>query len=110
MGFRTVIVLNNDQAHEWLADPELGKKIFQAAASMTCDIDRRRSLDLPYGAIVEQVHADVQTVAILDGYAGAPIAHSHWHRGQDSDTKNLECLKAFAEKLGYRVVRKSVKV
>lgn len=108
MGFRTVVVLNNDQAHEWQKDPELGNKIFHAASMKQWDRigfeDR-----FQYGDTIEQVHADTQTIAFLDGYGGKAMAHSHWYRGETEEQKNLKMLKALADSLGYRVVKKSAK-
>ena len=69
MGHRTVLVLNNDQASQWENDPELGKKIFYGAAMMNRE-HMLPELRFPYGQIVEQVHADTQTLAVLDGYGG----------------------------------------
>jgi len=110
MGFRTVIVLNNDQANEWENDPELGRKIFLAASmsQFSNDRDRARNM-LPYGETIEQVHADTQTVAFLDGYGSKAVAHGFWHRGQTEEKKNLAMLKALADKLGYRVSKKPAK-
>lgn len=107
MGFRTVVVLNNDLSNKWENDPELGRKIF-LAASAKCfgdDIERARNF-FPYGDIVEQVHADCQTLAVLDGYNGNPVAHTHWHRGQTDDERNLALLKNLADRLGYRISKK----
>lgn len=106
MGFRTVVVLNNDLAHDWEKDPELGRKISRAASlkgwANLDTIDR-----FPYGEVVEQVHADCQTVAFLDGYGGKAMAYSHWFHNQTEEQKNLNMLKALAEELGYRVVKKT---
>jgi hypothetical protein len=102
MGFRTVVVLNNDQAHEWENDPTLGRKIWLAAASNGREW-------LPYGDIVEQVHADTQTLAVLDGYSGWPVAYTHWNRGQTDEVRNLALLKELADKMGYRVSKKPIK-
>lgn len=108
MGFRTVVVLSNDRSSEWQNDPQLGNKIFHAASMAQWARDQDGARDtLPYGHIVEQVHADTQTVAFLDGYSGKAVAHEHWHRGQTEDQKNLAMLKALAGVLGYRVVRKT---
>ena len=103
MGFRTVVVLSNDQAHEWKNDPELGKKIFYAAQPGGW------SAALQYGKIIECVHADTQTLAVLDGYGGKPVAYTHWNREQTDEIRNLALLKELADKLGYRVVKKNVK-
>ena len=32
MGYRTVVMLNNDYCTEWENDPELGRKIYRGAA------------------------------------------------------------------------------
>lgn len=102
MGFRTVITLNNDLASEWDKDPELGRKIAKASFGGS-------GPEFQYGAVVEVAHADVQTMAILDGYQGKSVAHTNWYPQKDDAQRDLELLKALAEKMGYRVVRKSSK-
>ena len=112
MGFRTVVVLSNDQAHEWQKDPELGNKIMHAAALKSCGgIDSQALVRnmFSYGQIIEQVHADTQTLAVLDGYGGKAIAHTHWHRGQTDETRDLALLKELADKHGYVIRRKPSK-
>ena len=110
MGFRTVVVLNNDQSFEWENDAELGRKIFLAASAKCFGNDAQRAQRyFPYGDIVEQVHADCQTLAVLDGYSGAPIAHSHWQRGQTDAQRDLALLKDLADRMGYRISKKPTK-
>lgn len=109
MGFRTVVVFNNDQAHEWENDPELGRKIFHAASMQSWGRTPDFANRFQYGETIEQVHADTQTIAFLDGYGGKAMAWEHWNRGETEDQKNLKMLKALAGKLGYRVVKKSAK-
>lgn len=101
MGFRTVVVLNNDKADEWESDPYLGEKIMAAASY--------RENYFPYGKIVEQVHADTQSLISLDGYAGDVVASTHWHRGQSDEVRNLALLKDMAEHMGYRISKKPIK-
>jgi hypothetical protein len=110
MGYRTVVVLFNDQCSEWENDPELGKKI---AAGMNFCGDRLgrfdRSFnpaDLRYGRVVQCVHADTQTVSILDGYDMDTVLHSFWRPGEKEDEKAVRLMKEFAEKHGYRLVKK----
>lgn len=110
MGFRTVVVLRNDQANEWEKDPELGRKIFLgASAKCSSGDDQASDQFFPYGAIVEQVHADLQTLAVLDGYSGRAVAHTHWYRGQTEEAQNLALLKELADKMGYRISKKPTK-
>jgi hypothetical protein len=105
VGHRTVVVLNNDQSHEWENDPELGKKIFHGAAVLNWD-EAIPELRFPYGQIIEQVHADTQTLAVLDGCTGKAVAYTHWNRGQTDEVRNLALLKNLAERMGYRVTKR----
>jgi hypothetical protein len=109
MGFRTVVVLNNDLSHEWQKDPELGNKIFHAASLKEWGRYDQFEDRFQYGDTIEQVHADTQTVAFLDGYGGKAMAYSHWFRGETEEQKNLKLLKAPADALGYCVSKKPVK-
>lgn len=107
MGFRTVVVLNNDQASTWENDPELGKKI---ARDMFRSVEERYTpLELIGGKVLECVHADTQTLAVLDGYGGKPVAYTHWNRGQTDEARNLALLKELADKMGYRISKKPKK-
>lgn len=103
MGFRTVVMLSNDYSQQWQDDPELGKKIFSAANNSVRQ-------NLGYGYVVECVHADTQTLAVLDAYDGfKAIAHSGWCRGQSDEEIALKLLKEAADKLGYRLAKKPTK-
>lgn len=95
MGFRTVVVLSNDFSHEWENDPALGKKIMHSAV--------HRDHHFQYGQVVEQVHGDQQTLAVLDGYGGEAVAFGGWHTGQTKATRDVDLLKDLARRLGYRV-------
>ena len=94
MGFRTVVVLNNDQVHEWENDPELGKKIMHAGLGMN-------QSRFEYGKVIEQVHADTQTLIVTDGYSGFAKAHTHWYQNQGTEQRDLELLKSLAAQMGY---------
>lgn len=110
MGFRTVVMLNNDRTDEWSKDPLLGEKIQRAMYHTTRGEDRygQFSSDLGYGRVVECTHADVQTLVKLEHYSSfEPVAHGHWYPDQ-KDAK-MELLKKAAEDLGYRLVKKPAK-
>jgi hypothetical protein len=106
MGFRTVVMLSNDMAHEWSKDPELGAKISRAM-NYASDPKRQDMTAIGgYGRAVECCHADQQTLAILDGYTAFTYVESQpWMRGT-SDGAALRLLKRAAEKFGYRLVKK----
>jgi hypothetical protein len=101
MGYRTVVVLNCDLTHEWSRDPELGSKIKYFA-----DVHKRDdSPYFEYGSILECEHADVQTLAVVDGLSGQALAYSNWHANQTHEQRDLALLRALAEKQGYRLVK-----
>lgn len=104
MGFRTVVVLYNDQASTWEADANLGKKISRAMASAMGPKPDREA-DLGYGKVVECTHADTQTLAVLDGYNFKGLAYDHWWANKTDEELQLRLLKEAAEKLGYRLTR-----
>jgi hypothetical protein len=107
MGFRTIVGLNNDFAHEWQHDPKLGDKIWEASCRMNRQPNQFDN-EFRFGQVIEQVHADTQTVFIAEHYGGQALVHGHWYRNQTPEQRNLELLKAFADKLGYRVSKKPV--
>lgn len=86
MGFRTVVMLNNDACHEWSVDPALGEKISMAMTHASSR-DRRDMASVGgYGQVVECVHADQQTLAMLDGYMAFKYVDSQpWTRGTDEN-------------------------
>lgn len=100
MGFRTVVMLCNDFANEWENDANLGKKIARAM---------NNSLPIEnYGKVVECIHGDTQTLAVLDGYTMfSPVAVRGWSRGDIENEITLKLLKQAADVLGYRLVKQS---
>lgn len=101
MGFRTVVMLNNDFAQDWENDSDLGRKI---ALGMNHVNDPARGFaDLGYGRVVECVHADTVTLARIGFYERfEPMAYGSYDR-----TDDVTLLKEAAAKLGYRLVKKS---
>jgi hypothetical protein len=113
MGYRTVVILYNDQASEWANDPKLGQKISHAANfayPMTNPAYGRP--DFGTGQVLECVHGDTRTLVMLDSYRGVHLASNHWGYGDNNRSDNevaLPILREAAEKLGYRLVKKTVK-
>lgn len=111
MGFRTVVMLNNDQTHNWSADPKLGEKIHRAMATGYGRPTSEAS-DFGYGRVVECVHADTQTLAVLDSCRNfMPLTHTTCLGKQHPEHPEgtLQLLKDAAAKLGYRLTKKAVK-
>lgn len=99
MGYRTVVVLANDDQHNWEQDPELGKKIAKAAAN----VQRLGFQSFAYGSIVEVQHADCQRLVVLDSYNGTPIAEKYWYHSESQTEIEVTLVRQAAEKLGYRL-------
>jgi hypothetical protein len=108
MGNRTVVVLYNDQTSEWEKDPLLGRKIMIGMNDAYLSRPGERA-NLGYGRVVECTHADNATLAIVEGYRYNPIAHSFWRQGQKFEDTQVELLRAWADKMGYRLVKKPTK-
>jgi len=108
MGHRTVVMLANDQAHEWGKDERLAGMIHSAMAKKAAGMDG----DLPrgYGDVVEVCHGDRMTLAILDGYyTFNPLSTTFFTTNKHIDEQHLTLLKEAADKMGYRLVKKSTK-
>lgn len=103
MGYRTVVMLNNDLSHLWTKDVALGQRIFRAAGQANDD-----GADLGYGRVVECCHADQQTLVKLEHYTGFDaVAYRGWRQGDTEETAQLSLLKQAAEAMGYRLVKKA---
>ncbi len=105
MGFRTVVVLNNDQHHEWSNDVNLGKKISEQMFQLR-GAQPLNTFGLRYGYVIECTHADTQSLALLEHYNGRIITTTHWWRDKTEEQTELELIKAAADKLGYRLAKK----
>lgn len=110
MGFRTVVILYNDQSSEWVNDPLLGQKIacgsFDAMSLKGVSSDPSSKAHLGFGTVVQCTHADTQTVGIIDSYRFLPVAHSFW-RPSDTDILLKErLLREWADEMGFKLVRK----
>jgi hypothetical protein len=101
MGNRTVIILINDEAHNWQHDPELGDKIWAAASGV-------HGNRFDYGSVVENVHADCQTLMVMDSYSGKAAAETRYLPGESDKAVEVKLLKMAAEKLGYDLTPKPV--
>jgi hypothetical protein len=115
MGFRTVVMLNNDTSHEWSKDPKLGEKIQTAMSRHGRGNDRYEDEVGNYGRVVEVVHADQFTLAALGAYTlFKPIGNSFYNSYNRDDgmvgqfnATDLALVKDAADRLGYRLVKKS---
>ena len=98
MGYRTVVILNNDESSDWRKDEKLGDLISQASCGV-----HHQPKGFRYGTVVECVHADTQTIGILNTLCFETIEHGHWSRAETNEQMTLKMIKMAAEKIGYRL-------
>jgi len=106
MGYRTVVVLYNDQAYEWMGDSSLGQKIATGMNDLHNPNKIQTKADLHYGRVVECVHADQHTLAFLEGYRFNPIVRTYGKFNSDYEEMKIDMLRAWADRAGYRLVKK----
>lgn len=102
MGFRTTVVLSNDQAHVWEKDERLGARILSASLSLK----REQPILLPYGEVLESCHADTESLIITEGYGGRVEVSTNWWRDKTVEQTRMGLLMELADKLGFKVVKK----
>ncbi len=110
MGYRTVVLLENDRASEWEHDPGLGRKIAIAmnhASTTRLDGEVSRQAELPFGKVIACHHADTQVIGVFNSYSFKPMAYSNWYSREDEEAMKLKMLKLAAEEMGYRLVKRS---
>ena len=107
MGFRTTVILYNDQCHEWQHDPKLGEKIANAMSSAMYGEQRNRDAEFGYGRVIECAHADTQLIGVLDSYHFKPLGFGNWRPNEPDAERDLRMVKEAAARLGYRLVKKS---
>lgn len=105
MGFRSVIIINNDVCHNLRNDPEIGGKILNAIDGFWVRELNNSKTDFGIGTVVQETHADNTTLSII-GKNGAftleDVAATHWN----DPNPELSLLKQFADSLGYKIVKK----
>jgi hypothetical protein len=109
MGFRTVVILYNDQASEWEKDAELGRKIAHGMNDAMSSLPRdwNSPANLHYGNVMACEHADNVSLFAIDSYYGRRLATGFGAWQKDVKEVDLQLLKTAAEELGYRLVKKA---
>lgn len=114
MGYNTTVVVYNDALDSIESDPQFGRKLSEAVSKFhTCRHDDR-PVDIPSGChanaaiVVETHHADTTALVTVGGNLGVvQLVKSGWRHHQENE--QVELLRAWADKLGYGIVKKSEK-
>jgi hypothetical protein len=105
MGYRTLVMFNNDTVHQIKDIPNFGDKLHHLILQGKRPRDTFGMSNIAW--VVGQDHADVQRLAYIDNFQVKSLATSNWHPDQVEQEQVLNLLKDAADKLGYRLVRKS---
>lgn len=109
MGFRTVVILDNNHTREWSTDPKLGEKIVFASANVGSKRNPEGA-DLDHGRVIECCHQDIESLIVLNGLYLSRVMAINWNqKNVPQEEANLRLIKEAANNLGYRLVKKSVK-
>ena len=100
MGFRTVVILSNDYAHQWETDTQLGRKISQAASNRLV----KDGSGFQYGSIVEVVHADAESLVHISSLNSKVVAQEYWRPGKTTEQYEIELLNRLAKKHKFNLV------
>lgn len=120
MGYNTTVMICNDSLHAIESDPEFGKNLALAVGEM---YRSNRPLDVPAysynsegkaagiycnaASVIESHHADGTTLVAVGGNHGTKLGEFYYVGHHHTDDGQVALLKALADKLGYRVSKKT---
>ena len=108
MGFRTLVLFDNDHLDRFLSDEKIGEKIKDAIQGFGYRDDADRIGNL--GLVVERDHADVAKLVIIgkNGQFGITELSTLYTTGNapDDGSTELLLLSKAAAALGYKLVKK----
>ena len=103
MGYRTLVMLYNDEIGHWRENKNLGEDINQAMNYVGSGF--AQNSHFRGGQVVSCEHADTQVLALVDSYVYKPMAYSNWSSSIANDDVAIQLLKDAAAKLGYRLTK-----
>lgn len=106
MGFNSTIVVMNDAVGDIEKDPDFGKNLARAIASGKTKVDVRAGSSINAATVISNNHADYTSLVAVGGNCGTYLTGVYSFR-HNEEAVQVELLKAFADKLGYKVVKKS---
>lgn len=110
MGFNSFWCLNHDLVDEIKDNPNIGKLLDLCPSTRKDSQELAVGLGIRLGALTceFQAHADTEALAVVGNLRIDILTTTYWH-GQTEESRNLELLKQFANKMGYRIVKKTAK-
>ena len=110
MGYRTIIVLDNDDTNLWGDDP-LGKAITSASGKKISNLGGEIMLEgNQIGTIIDCEHADIESLVHFSSLSGTVLA-KNIHNSRVSEQELREnMLKEIASSMGFTLVKNTPEV
>lgn len=110
MGFNSSVFISNDSLHEIESDPKFGEKLAQAiqrhyASNTPVYIDTEFRSQV--ACVMSCSHADNTTVIAVGGNHSTVLGEIYNNGNHSKPEDQIKLLKALAEKMGYRLVKKT---
>ena len=105
MGYRTLVMFNNDHVDKVKDIVGFAEKLYYTILEGTHPHSDHGLRNICW--VVEQDHADAQKLSYIDGFSAKTLAVRNWYPDAKDGEQELRLLRDAAEKLGYRLVRKS---
>lgn len=107
MGYNTSVIVMNDALGEIERDPDFGKKLSRACSAIFAPGRRRQDVSAMghcnAATVIESHHADAVHLVAMGGNIGYDLGYC----GRWDNDDPVAMLKGLADKLGYRIVKKS---
>jgi len=110
MGYNTSVIVMNDALHDIASDPDFGKNLSDAVLMVNKGkpVNIRALSHFNAATVIETHHADLTSVVTFGGNLGLhQFTNWGWHHHEMAEQERL--CRIWADKLGFRLVKKSVK-
>lgn len=110
MGYRTIIVLNNDEANVWGNNP-LGKAITVASGKKISNRGGEILLNgVQIGNVIDCEHADTESIVHFSSLHGTTLGRSFYNSRMTEEEQREAMIVELAESMGYKLVKNNPEV
>lgn len=110
MGYRTIIVLDNDEANVWGNNP-LGKAITVASGKKISNRGGEILLNgFQIGTVIDCEHADTESIVHFSSLHGTTLGRSFYNSRMTEEEQREAMIVELAESMGYKLVKNNPEV
>lgn len=110
MGYRTIIVLNNDEANVWGNNP-LGKAITVASGKKISNRGGEILLNgVQIGNVIDCEHSDTESIVHFSSLHGTTLGRSFYNSRMTEEEQREAMIVELAESMGYKLVKNNPEV